>query len=40
MKVSFIIYDDLETLLEKMRFCHNNPKKSSTIKIKQKEMMI
>ena len=33
MKVPFIIYADLETLLEKMSTCHNNPKKSSTTKI-------
>ena len=33
MKVPFIIYVDLEPLLEKMNTCHNNPKKSSTTKI-------
>ena len=33
MKFSFIIYADLESLLEKMNTCHNNPKKSSTAKI-------
>ena len=33
MKVLFIIYSDLESLLEKMNTCHNNPKKSSTVKI-------
>ena len=33
MKVPFIIYADLESLLEKMNSCHNNPKKSSTTKI-------
>ena len=33
MRVPFIIYADLEYLLEKMNTCHNNPKKSSTIKI-------
>ena len=34
MKVLFIIYADLECLLEKMNTCHNNnPKKSSTTKI-------
>ena len=33
MKVSFIIYADLESLLEKMNTCHNNPEKSSTTKI-------
>ena len=29
MKVLFIIYADLESLLEKMSTCHNNPKTSS-----------
>ena len=33
MKVPFIIYPDLESLLEKMNTCHNNPEKSSTTKI-------
>ena len=33
MKVSFIIYTDLEPLLEKMNTCHNNPKQSSRTKI-------
>ena len=33
MKVTFIIYADLESLLEKMNTCHNNPEKSSTIEI-------
>ena len=33
MKVSFIIYSDLDSLLEKMSTCHNNPKKSPTTKI-------
>ena len=33
MKVPFIIYSDLESLLEKISTCHNNPKKSSTDKI-------
>ena len=33
MKVSFTIYADLESLLIKMSNCHNNPEKSSTIKI-------
>ena len=33
MKVSFTIYADLESLLKKMSNCHNNPEKSSTIKI-------
>ena len=33
MKVPFIIYADLESLLEKMSTCHNNPKNSSATKI-------
>ena len=33
IKVPFIIYADLESLLEKMNTCHNNPEKSSTTKI-------
>ena len=33
MKVPFIIYGDLESLLEETNTCHNNPEKSSTIKI-------
>ena len=33
MKVLLIIYADLESLLEKMSTYHNNPEKSSTIKM-------
>ena len=33
MQVPFTIYADLESLLEKMNTCHNNPEKSSTTKI-------
>ena len=33
MKVQFIIYANLESLLEKMNTCHNDPGKSSTTKI-------
>ena len=33
MKVPFIIYADLECLLEKMSSCINNPNESSTTKI-------
>ena len=32
-KAPFIIYADLECLLEKINTCHNNPEKSSTTKI-------
>ena len=31
--IPFIIYADIESLLEKMGTCHNNPKKPSTAKI-------
>ena len=34
-KTPFIIYPDLEPLLEKISACHNNPKKSSTSKINE-----
>ena len=33
IKVPFIIYADLESLLEKMSTCHNNLEKSSTTKV-------
>ena len=33
MTAPFIIYVDLECLLEKMSTCYNNPKQSSTTKI-------
>ena len=33
MKVPFVIYAELESLLEKTNICHNNLKKSSTTKI-------
>ena len=33
IKYPFIIYADLECLLEKMSTCPNNPEKSSTTKI-------
>ena len=35
MKLPFIIYADLESLLEKMNTCHNNPEKSSTTKLNE-----
>ena len=34
MRAPFVIYADVESLLEKTNTCHNNPEKSSTIKIK------
>ena len=33
MRTPFVIYADLECLLEKINTCRNNPKKSSTTKI-------
>ena len=33
MKVPFIIYGDLESFLEKINTCNNNPEKSSTTRI-------
>ena len=33
MEAPFIICADLESLLEKMNTCHNDPEKSSTTKI-------
>ena len=33
IKVPFIIYADIESLLKKMNTCHNNPKKTSTTKM-------
>ena len=33
VKVPFIIYADLESLIEKINTCHNSPKQSSTTKI-------
>ena len=36
MKVPFIIHADLESLLEKMNTCHNNPEKSSTTRINKR----
>ena len=35
MKVTFIIYSDLECLLEKMHSCQDNPEKSYTKKKKK-----
>ena len=33
MRTRFVIYADLECLLEKMSTCHNDPEKSSTSKV-------
>ena len=33
IKILFIIYADLESLIEKLSTCHNNPEKSSITKI-------
>ena len=35
MKVPFTIFADLESLLQKMNTCHNNPEKSSITKINE-----
>ena len=40
MKVPFTIYADLESLLEKMNTCHDNPEKSSTTKINTHHLSI
>ena len=39
MKVPFIIYAHMEPLLEKMRACYSNPKRSSTA-IKKKHTFL
>ena len=36
MRVPFIIYSDLECLLEKMSTCHNDPEKSSATKVNKR----
>ena len=33
VKLLFVVYADLERLLEKMNTCYNNPEESSTTKI-------
>ena len=33
MKIQFIIYADMESLLDKVNTRHNNPEKSSTVKV-------
>ena len=40
MKVPFIIYADLESLLETMGTCHNNPKKLSKTKINKHTVIL
>ena len=40
VKVAFIIYANLEPLLEKMNTGHNNPKKSSTTKINKHHHLV
>ena len=40
MKAPFIIYADLESLLEKMNTCHNNLEKSSTTKINKHASLV
>ena len=36
IKLPFVVYADLECLLEKMSTCHNNPKESSTTDINKR----
>ena len=36
MRAPFVIYADLECLLEEMSTCHNNPEKSSTAKVNKR----
>ena len=40
IKLPFIIYADLECLLEKMSTCHNNPEESSTTEINIHHLVI
>ena len=40
MKAPFIIYADMESLLEKIDTCHSNLKKSSTTKVKMQLLNI
>ena len=40
MRTPFIIYADLESLLEKMRTFHNNHKKSSATKINKQQLLV
>ena len=40
MRAPFVIYADLESLLEKMDTCHDNPEKSSTTKINIRHLVI
>ena len=35
MRVPFIIYYDIECFLEKIKTCHNDPNKSSTMKMNE-----
>ena len=38
MNVPFTIYADLESLLEKMNTCHNNPRQKRTLVISQQQL--
>ena len=40
LKVRFIIYADMQSLLEKVSTCHNNLKKSSTTKINKHNPLV
>ena len=39
IKLPFVVYADLECLLEKMSTCYNNPEKSSTTKINKHTLL-
>ena len=40
MKAQFIIYAEMEPLLEKKSTCYNNPEQSSTTKIKKSHQQL
>ena len=40
MKITFIIYADIESLIEKIDSCHSNPEKLSTTKINKHKLLV
>ena len=40
MKVPFVIFAEMQSLLEEMSDCHNSPKKSSTSKINKIHLLV
>ena len=40
MKITFIIYADIEYLIEKIDTCHSNPEKLSTTKINKHKLLV